>query len=342
MSISSGTTTTGLTDAWRCWVATNLMSGVAGNQITEILARQGFDPDQARDYISSVQADPVYTAGKWMSERLSKLESFLDIRHDLESLTLGATLERRRDMGTDEFLARYYSANRPVHLEDVCPDWPAVERWTPEYLRMVIGDELVEVMDGRDDDRRYEVNSSAHKRLMPFTAYVDTVLATERGNNTYLVANNHLLEREAASPLWSDFQIDERYLDPRARMGAVFVWFGPGGTITPLHHDVANILFAQITGRKRVTLISPLQSHCVYNEVGVFSEVDPDNPNLGRFPRFVRAQPIQLVLGAGDALFITVGWLYHVESLETSISLTFTNFRFPNAFEWHHPSIHRD
>jgi hypothetical protein len=51
--------------------------------------------------------------------------------------------------------------------------------------------------------------------------------------------------------------------------GTAFLWFGPGGTYTPLHHDVMNVLFVQIAGRKEFTLISPLASPCVANNVGV-------------------------------------------------------------------------
>jgi ribosomal protein L16 Arg81 hydroxylase len=317
------------------------MLGVGVDRVVEILVGQGIDPNEARSEITRLQGDPTLEAGRWMADRLAKLESFLDVRQALGRLAPECVVDRRTGLTREDFLVQYYAANRPVLVDDVTTGWPALTRWDPEYLRSVIGDELVEVMDGRNADRRYEVNSDNHRTTMPFSTYVDLVLATAWGNNSYLVANNHLLEREAAKSLWDDFTIDDRYLDPSAASNAAFLWFGPAGTVTPLHHDIANIMFTQIVGRKRVTLISPLQSHLLYNEVGVFSEVDPRDPDNERFPRFCQAEVTELVVGPGDALFIPVGFWHHVEALDLSISLTFTNFYFPNTFTWRHPQIIR-
>ncbi len=317
------------------------MLGVGVDRIVEILVGRGIDPDEARSEITRLQGDPTLEAGRWMADRLAKLESFLDVRQALGGLAPECVVDRRTGLTREDFLVQYYAANRPVLVDDLTSGWPALTRWDPEYLRSVIGDELVEVMDGRNADRRYEVNSNSHKTTMPFSTYVDLVLATAWGNNSYLVANNHILEREAAKSLWDDFTIDDRYLDPSAASNAAFLWFGPAGTVTPLHHDIANIMFTQVVGRKRVTLIPPLQSHLLYNEVGVFSEVDLRDPDLERFPRFGQAETTELVVGPGDALFIPVGFWHHVEALDLSISLTFTNFRFPNMFTWRHPQIIR-
>jgi ribosomal protein L16 Arg81 hydroxylase len=44
-------------------------------------------------------------------------------------------------------------------------------------------------------------------------------------------------------------------------------------------------------------------------------------------------------LEPGEAIFIPVGWWHHVKSLEVSISVSFTNFVFPNYYEWKYPHI---
>jgi ribosomal protein L16 Arg81 hydroxylase len=227
----------------------------------------------------------------------------------------------------------------PVVLSDVTTSWPALEAWSPHYLANVLGDEPVEVMAHRESDRQFEINSEQHKATMPFSEYVAYVVSAASSNDVYLVANNHLLERAAAAPLWEDFTIDARYLDESRTGGLVFLWFGPAGTVTPLHHDVANVLFVQIHGRKRIRLVSPLESHCVYNDVGVYSEVDAAEPDLAAHPRFARTRPFDVVMNPGQALFLPVGWWHHVVAIDTSISLSFTNFRWPNSYLWHHPNI---
>jgi ribosomal protein L16 Arg81 hydroxylase len=286
---------------------------------------------------AEVQADPVYEAAEWTAQRLGKLEDFLMARQEMLALSGSAPqIDRRSGLSSDEFLEQYYAANRPVVLTDVCDRWPAMSRWSPSYLADTLGDELVEVMSGREADPRYEINTDEHRQHMPFGRYVDRVMTMGWGNDVYLVANNHLLESEVTAPLWADFEYDERYLDPAAsnRASASYFWFGPPGTVTPLHHDTMNLLFNQIYGHKRFVLFSPLDSHCLYNDIGVFSEVDPKAPDLERQPRFARARRYELTIGPGESLYIPIGWWHHVEAFSVSISLSFCNFRFPNTFTW--------
>jgi len=42
------------------------------------------------------------------------------------------------------------------------------------------------------------------------------------------------------------------------------MWLGPGGTVTPIHFDGADNLLVQIYGRKKLILIPPNQSRCLY------------------------------------------------------------------------------
>ena len=48
-----------------------------------------------------------------------------------------------------------------------------------------------------------------------------------------------------------EVEVDPR-LDPARREGSTALWFGPGGTVTPLHHDTSNILFGNVYGAKRL------------------------------------------------------------------------------------------
>jgi ribosomal protein L16 Arg81 hydroxylase len=75
----------------------------------------------------------------------------------------------------------------------------------------------------------------------------------------------------------------------------------------------------------------------VYNKEGVFSEVDCESPDNVAHPAFQNAHKRELVLEPGEALFLPVGWWHHVRALDVSITVTFTNFIYPNSFEWDHP-----
>jgi ribosomal protein L16 Arg81 hydroxylase len=214
--------------------------------------------------------------------------------------------------------------------------WKASSAWSLDYLTKLLGDVTVEVLTGRDSDPRFETNSDAHRQTMAFAEYLDWVAETEDSNDRYLSAKNHFLAQEAAGPLWDDFTFNPEYLD--ADLGDVrqhvHLWLGPKGTLTPLHADAFNGLLVQISGRKRVTLVSALEAHIVHNNIDDHADVDCDDPALAGEPWFQALHRLEVTLGPGEALFIPVGWLHQVRSLDLSISLTFTNFVFGNAYEW--------
>lgn len=322
---------------WQRWIAVSLLNATPIAKVVAKMVEAGIDESEAAAACALVLADPTFEAGEWAMHRLNKLESVLAMRQLMESLAERTEVERRSKLSRRKFRDDYYARNQPVVLSDVCDHWPARSRWTPAYLAEVLGSAEVEVMTGREADAEYELNSHEHRTRLPFDEYVAKVTATEWSNDCYLVANNQLLATEPAAPLWAEFALDRRYLVPDERHNHTFLWFGPAGTITPLHHDVMNVLFHQVVGRKRFILLSPLDTPLVSNSVGVYSEVDPKAPDLKRHPRYARARPFQVTLEPGEALFIPAGWWHHVEALDLAISVSSTSFAFPNEIAWSNP-----
>lgn len=104
-------------------------------------------------------------------------------------------------------------------------------------------------------------------------------------------------------------------------------WFGPGGTVSPMHFDPRENILAQIFGSKYVRLYSPQYSDYLYpNEEGLMtntSQVDVENPDLDQFPRFAEAPYVECVLNAAEMLYIPQKWWHYVRSLEPSFSVSF-------------------
>ena len=333
-----------LSDGWKRWLAENKMLGIDDQRLIEVLMQNGVEEQAAMEEVAALANHPYFQAGSWMAQRLKKTESVLDRYAELNQLRPSSrfqTMERRSNVPREEFLENYYAANRPLVLTDLMNNWKARTLWNPNYLKTACGSEMVEVMAGRDSDRRYEINSEAHKSSMQFGDYIDRITQNGPSNDCYLVANNNLLKRKGMKHLYDDIEIFPEYLDREHADGGVFFWFGPAGTVTPLHHDTMNIFMAQVYGRKRVTLIPSYQIHRVYNDIGVYSEVDCENPDYSKHPEFKDIQVQRLVLKPGEVLFIPVGWWHHVRSLDVSITVSFTNFQFPNNYEWSHPYIQR-
>jgi hypothetical protein len=241
-------------------------------------------------------------------------------------LVANGAVPRERDLSGDDFLGRYYSASRPVVIEGAIEDWPARTRWTPDYLKRKVGKARVEYQAGRDGDPDFELYKDRHKESGPFDAFIDRI--RRPGNDAYLTAYNSATNRSALRALDRDLGALDDYLTP----GHGMIWIGPGGTFTPLHFDLTNNLIAQVVGTKDLLLVPPSETPKMYNRRHVFSDVRDlaDAARLDACPlaRDVRSYAVELK--PGDILYVPVGWWHQVRARDFSVTLTHTNFRWPN------------
>jgi LPS sulfotransferase NodH len=322
-------------NAWKQWIARSKCLRESDETIVQVLTQNGYSRALAIAELKFAASSPYVLGAMQAVQPLNKAASLLNLQGQLARLNENDhEIERRSDISRDEFRDRYYAANRPVIIQNLMTDWKAIRAWTPDYLKRVVGSQQVEVMTGRNRDLNYEMNSHKHRTQLCFADYIDMVYSGIVTNDYYMVANNRLLERPGAEPLLKDFTAFPEYLDPTSAGNQCFLWFGPAGTVTPLHHDTSNILIAQVMGRKRYRLVRPSEWQCVYNSTGVYSEVDCENPDLNRHPKFGDATVIDMVLEPGEVLFMPVGWWHWVRALDISMTVSFTNFVFPNLFAW--------
>lgn len=101
-------------------------------------------------------------------------------------------------------------------------------------------------------------------------------------------------------------------------------WLGPAGTLTPLHCDYDDNLFAQVWGSKRIFLAPPHHDAFLYtreaNALLFGSPFDPEAPDYERFPLARRAALIDCIVEPGDMLYVPAGWYHQVRSLSFSLS----------------------
>jgi len=318
---------------WLNWIAENQARGVPPADIIRILVDNGFDAHAAHDQVARAGGHPP-AAAKPAVQKPAKADSLMAIYSGLWKTRGRAEVDRLTGLSGADFFRWYYAHNRPVVLLDAMHDWPALDRWSPDYLGARCGNPLVEVMTGRAADSQYELNSERHKTKMPLDQFLHWIRTAGETNDFYMVANNRSFDSGNLRLLLEDIRLFDGILDPSNVAARLFFWFGPAGTVTPLHHDVMNVLLAQVVGRKLVTLIPSFETHLVYNRVGVYSEVDVEAPDYSRYPLFRDVSRHQVLLQPGEALFIPVGWWHHVRSLDVSISVSFTNFLAPNEYAW--------
>ena len=88
-------------------------------------------------------------------------------------------------------------------------------------------------------------------------------------------------------------------------------------------------------------MVNSLDTPRLYNDRHVFSEVrDLTAPGiLEAFPLLDGVRVHKIDLSPGDILFIPVGWWHQVLALDFSVSITHTNFRWPNDVHENHPTF---
>jgi hypothetical protein len=235
-------------------------------------------------------------------------------------------ITEHESMSAEAFFEDHYFANKPVVIRGAMKDSTAVRTWTPTFFQEQYGSVQVPVTAGRETDPDYEKNFRSTLCTVSMAELVDHVL---RGasNDTYLVARNYFFDQDGLRPLRDQLQPPAEIVNTAdKRPGTVKFWFGPGGTVTPLHFDQHSILFAQVYGRKRFIFVPPFDSDKVYMQERFYSAVDVEKPDLQRFPRFAEAAVARVEVGPGDLLFIPVAWWHQARSLSPSMSATFCSF----------------
>jgi hypothetical protein len=248
-------------------------------------------------------------------------------------------VEKRGGVGRDEFVERYVRGCRPVVLTDVADDWPATKRWSPQHLKERYGHLEVEIQAERSANQRYEQDKLKHKRQVRLGDFVDRVLRMGPSNDEYLTANNELLRRPEFAPLLDDIGTLPAVCDRAKLAERSSFWFGPGGTVTPLHHDTVMLFHTQVVGRKRWRFISPLETPRLYNHYDVYSEVNLDAVDLVRHPDFEGVKVLDVVVEPGETMFLPLGWWHQVSSLDVSMSFSFSNLDVPNEYRYANPNI---
>jgi len=329
---------TTLAPEWRVWAAENLLAGRSRQEVASALVANGVGPEEAAAQVAAILASPAYEAALRYVVHGRRLELVTRLLAEHARVaTNPRDVERHERLSPDEFFTRYYATNTPVVLTDVVTRWPAFHRWTPEYFRTKYGDVVVQAAFGREGDPDYDQNTPKLSRDILLRDFIDRVLAAGESNDLYLVANNRNMDREALQSLYDDVVVDAQVLDPKRYRGSVALWIGPAGTVTPLHHDTANILFAQVYGQKRFTLMAPWETALFRSMRGVYNTLDPERPDPTRAPGYEHVTVKTVTLSPGEMLFIPAGWWHHVRALSLSINMAFTNFTRNNAFDWFRP-----
>ncbi|XP_041484769.1 lysine-specific demethylase 8-like [Lytechinus variegatus] len=103
-------------------------------------------------------------------------------------------------------------------------------------------------------------------------------------------------------------------------------WFGPAGTVSPLHFDPKHNLLCQVVGKKYVRLYCKDSTRLLYPHEGLLSntsQVDVENVDEDAFPLFRQASYQECILSSGEMLYIPPGCWHYIRSLSISFSVSY-------------------
>lgn len=128
-------------------------------------------------------------------------------------------------------------------------------------------------------------------------------------------------------------ELDGKETQPKVSEPLLNAWFGPEGTVSPLHTDPYCNILCQVVGKKYIRLYSPDQTPRLYPkgvECGIDMsntselDVEGDQKRLNRgTPLFEEARYLETVLDEGECLYVPLGWWHYVRSLSISFSVSF-------------------
>jgi histone arginine demethylase JMJD6 len=237
-------------------------------------------------------------------------------------------VDRRSGLSLREFQKDYLYPGKPVVITDAIEAWPARSRWTMDYFKSRYAETLVTVY--RLGGERYD---AAGTEMMKLSLFIDRIQTSSFETYPHYVRDDWQLFLNHKE-LLSDYQVPEYFFDwfvflpGFMRLIYPRIFIGPKGAITPLHLDIwgTHAWLAQLIGRKRWILFSPDQRELLYD-----CNVQPQNPDLQRFPLFRKSRPVECTIGPGDLIFVPGGWAHEVVSLDATISITH-NYMGPGCF----------
>ncbi|KAF9283931.1 hypothetical protein BGZ68_005001 [Mortierella alpina] len=247
----------------------------------------------------------------------------------------------------------------PLIITGAIDHWPARERWTDlnTLCRTAGPHRLVPIEIGSQytDDQWTQKLVTMREFIEQYFIRDATSESVDSANEQHDTPIGYLAQHdlfEQIPRLRRDIDIpDYCMIETQDQVGydppddvLLNAWFGPRGTVSPMHTDPYHNLLAQVVGRKYIRLYAPRETQKLYcygsgspagadeatgeesKEAAMLSntsQVNVEQPDLGQHPLFSEAQYVETILEPGELLYIPFQWWHYIRSLSISFSVSF-------------------
>jgi hypothetical protein len=206
----------------------------------------------------------------------------------------------------------------PVSINGLISNWPALARWNrPSFWVEIAGHRFFPVEIGchyLDTDWRQEII-----QLNDF--FQKYVFDIDNKEIAYIAQHNWIHQIPHLALDFETPEICDIFLNPDMGIVLTHMWFGGKRTFTPLHFDKYNNILSQIVGQKYVLLIDPKFSEILSRDHDNTSKIIDENISDYLLQQGIPFQ--EVILKAGQSLYIPSFWWHQVKSLSFSVSMSF-------------------
>lgn len=223
------------------------------------------------------------------------------------------------NIGKEDFINKYLKPRKPLVIRKATQSWPALQKWTFDYLKETVGEQVVPLYDSSKADPSKPINASAAE--MKFGDYIDLIQKEPTDLRIFLF-----------DPIKHAPGLLDDYRSPTDLMGGFLdkypnMFFGGQGSVTFLHYDIdlAHIFHTHFNGRKHVILFDNKWSERLYKipfATYALEDYDIENPDFEKFPALDGIQGQQTILEHGDTLFMPTGYWHWMKYLDGSFSIS--------------------
>jgi len=226
------------------------------------------------------------------------------------------SVDRHDNLSREDFIEHYLKPGKPVVMRNFAKDWPALKKWSYDYLKKTCGDVKVplyaEAFAGSGNDYLSSSN------FMRFDEYLDLIQKGPSNLRMFLF-NIH----QNMPQLCEDFSYPDLNVSYLKKFP--FMFFGGKGSHVDIHYDLdhSHVFLTQFEGKKRIILYGPdASTHLYRHPFTVSCNVDFRNPDLTRYPKVLDAKGYECIVEHGDTLFMPSRWWHFVDYTTTGFSLS--------------------